>query len=408
MTQQAPPFNLILRVDRTNTYSWLWFSIFGLLLAGGILKLAISFGFGFFPKVLSFFLFLVIGPGSLLLLTYVRRLHFTARNRLELNEEGLFDFASFCEVGVVPIHAIAQIRFAHLWGIEFLIINFFPSLNPLFRKRTLRREIYKILFGAELWVPTVLFRMSRIDLESQLIHLDHLLHEKTLSGLIPPPEMPPSNLPAPRLKGVEVSVRSEKSFADKVSQPAMEPPPLTQVTSERGAVLQRVHQIKQQVRESNFDAVMAHLYLDHIAMFPALHKSSPDHLPTGVTEVLGQQQGTNYEEVAFQYKGLFFSCGLRRDIGESDEALLSIGVGGRVHLSLKVRVEIGELAPIEIESFVAGEWQQTVMDLAQAIDEAERRRFGQLAATAPSMSLEEAQSKTSDIEELKNRFGIDE
>jgi hypothetical protein len=373
---RGPQFNLILRVKRSATQHWLLVTLLSFLSSLAVVKYAAIFIFSFAIKVIIFFLFLLFGLSAILLFLYLMRLHFTHRHRLELNEEGLFDYASFCELGVVPIKSIAKIRFSRIWGIEFLVIDFFNQLNPFKGAKGPRREVYHLLFGDQLWVPLNLFRMSRIDLESQLIHLDRILRHKNDSSNEP-------GLEAPPLTGVDVAVLKSKStsLAERAAVKEAAPPPLTQIKPERQRVLAKVAEIKNQVRASGLDQQVTYLYFDHIAMFPAIAADSPEHLPKGVSEVRGTQHGADYEEVAFRFRGRHLSFGLRRDIGESDEALLSVGVSGRVHLSIKVKVEIGQLTPMELESFTAGEWQKLIGELGAEIERLEAKNQVQLPQT---------------------------
>jgi hypothetical protein len=404
----GPHFNLILRVKTSVTQNWLWALALALLAALAIAKTASLYSSSFLTKVAGFFLFLIVGSVSALLLVYVIRLHFTKRHRLEINEEGLFDYASFCELGFIPMKAIKNISFATIWGAQFLVVEFLDGKkNPVAAARGLGREIYRLLFGNELWVPLNFFRMSRIDLESQLIHLDRILQEK--SGPDEPPRPHGSGLAAPVLTGVAIANKSDRgsSFAQRASTAESVPPPLSQVRTDKQRVLEKIREIKDSVSASGFDGQVAHLYFDHIAMFPALAASSPDHLPSGVTHISSIQQGADYEEVGFIYRGETFIFGLRRDIGNSDEALLSLGVGGRVHLSIKVRVEIGELTPLELESFVAGPWQTTIQGLMAEILRQESVRQGPFKDASEKAKDISTQTATN-LEDLKNRFGIEE
>ncbi|MGE0763836.1 MAG: hypothetical protein AB7N80_11210 [Bdellovibrionales bacterium] len=410
-----PGFNLIMKVNHDITKTWLWACGLLLVIALGVGKFS-SYSGGFFMKVLGFFAFLMITFVAILMGIYIFRLYFTERNRLELNEEGLYDFGSFCELGFVPMTSIANIRFAHLLGQQFLLVDFFSHVNPLRTKQGVSAEVYRLLFGLELWVPVGLFRMSRIDLESQLIHLDHLLQEKaggspstTNSGKIRPPapnaKVSQTN-PLAGLAGANVDPLPSTlpsppaSMAGRAAAMDQAPPPLTQVRPEKARVLEKINAIKQQVKQRGFDVKLATLYLDQVAMFPTLYVAG--QLPEGVTNVQSSQQGSDYEEVRFQYAGQSFSFGLRRDIGSSDEALLSVGVGDRVHLSLRVRVEIGELVPMDLESFIPGDWQGLLEKLIQAIQESQVVKLDM----TQKISMPE-QTKTN-LEELKNRFGIKE
>ncbi len=403
-SQRGPGFNLILKIDRSATSGWLWTSVIGILVALAIGKGASIYGGGFVYKVAGFFAFLIITFLCGILFTYIARLHFTDKNRLELNEDGLYDFASYCYIGFVPMKAIDKIRFAKL-GVNFLVVEFFVGQNPVLKARGLTVEIYRLLFGDQLWVPLNLFKMSRFDLESQLIHLDHILREKTASGIPAPNEI---YLSPPKLSAVATENQSSKkgSLAQRASSKELAPPPLNQATGEKARVLQHVGRIKQEVKESRFDIQVAHLYFDHIAMFPALAANSADHLPSGVSHVSSLQEGADYEEVSFMMKGKPFIFGLRRDIGKSDEALLSVGVSGRVHLSLRVRVEIGELTPLELESYIDGDWKQTIEDLMNEILKQENKRQSPFKEGSDTVIGEKPTG--TNLEDLKNRFGIKE
>ncbi len=385
-------FNLILRINKKATKLWLFRVFLMLLIMFLALRVMIVFGVGFFPRFIFFLLFLGLLPVALLILSYIGRLHFTRRHRLELNEDGLFDDASFCELGFVPIKSVAAARFSKLFGFEFLVIDFVSGENPLRKSRGLKQEIYRQFFGGQLWVPLVFFKVSKFDLESQLIHLGHLIRNRDPNRAAPPPKPP---APQPELEPIippPLNLKTTgKGLVERVSVPDPVPPPLSRISSEKERVLSQIDQIKQRVRESHFDQRVATLYMDHVVMFPAIFKNAPEHLPSGLERVTSMKEENAYEEVSFWFQGIPMTFGLRREIGGSnDESLLTIAVSGRVQMSLRVRIEIGELTPTEIESFLEGDWQQAVEGLSEAIAKREAERLGPLDVTEPMIALDDA------------------
>lgn len=373
------------------------------VVALGLVKLSLSLGIIW--KLFIFLLFVTLVTILFLLFMYLWDIHTGPGCGLELDESGLIDRASFCDLGSISITSVANIRFVMRFNLEFLMIEFFQSKNPILKKRGFKMDIYHFLFGEKLWVPLFFFKVSRVDLESQLIHLDRLLQKK---------EKFVAKEGSPNFKEAikNEPLKFEKKISDKKNLPPIlsvveeAPPPLTQVSSERTLIIEKIAEIKRQVRENNFDLKITTLYLDHIAQFPDLLKQAPELIPSGVSSIRVLKQNADYEEVSFIFKGSHFTFALRRDIGESTEALLSVGLGGRVQLSLRVRVEIGELAPLEIESFVAGPWQEQLDDLILEVQRKGRMGEGHTTTDITGHVQDSETLTKTNLENLKNRFGI--
>lgn len=359
----------------------------------------------------------LLGVFSLaLILIYLLRIRFTDRHQLELNEEGLFDSASFCELGPVSLKLISKIRFMRLFGAEFLVMDFNRHQNPVRYKRGIVASLYRLLFGESLWVPLPFFLVSRISLESQLIHLNQLVDPESESGSetevraeraieqdSTPPMLVELDLPQ---EALEVNRRPRQGLMARVASAEAQDPPLDNSGGQQ-KVRGKIVEIKRQVRESQLDRQVADAFVEDVTRLPAMAVKNARGLPEGVGNVLLKREGSSYEEISFLFADLVWSFALRRDIGPSDEALLALGVDGRVKLNLRVRVEIGELTPIDIESFLPGTWLSKWPELLKVFAACpELKEKVALDLTRPNLSL--SLDETVNLTDAKNRFGIDE
>jgi len=384
-------FTLRLRVDRNNIFGWLIYTglvfFITVVLAGLIWNL--NFHVAARGMIVAFLA--VVGWLEVVFAFYLLRLIATSRNRMDLNSDGMVDYASFCALGVVKMPAIDRIRFLNRWGSEFLVISFTRQAKTLRRAGGFKAALYRSLIGERLWIPLHFFEVSRLDLESQIIHLNQMrgYNSDSVQDTSASPFLSPSDVLTP----VPVNLNSSEK-----------PPPVSQVTK-RDPIRERVQAIKQKVKESGFDYLVAQLYLDYLSQFP-VYAETAEFIPPSMAHVNGFQKGSDYEEVSFHFKGVPFQFGLRRDIGASNEALLSVGVHGKVQMSLRVRVEIGVLDPIDLESFKIGQWQDLTFDLKADIEQFEAQRMGR--GIMDDREDQEVTMTRTNLEDLKSRFGLDE
>lgn len=328
-----------------------------------------------YPTMLILSFFFVI---SIATITYLTRLWLFRGRAFEVNEKGLVDRASPLRLGVVPLLVVNEIGFAQGLGQEFLFVKFKRGAFPEHLVKGWIAQLYRSLMGGEIWIPLALFNLSRHDAETQIIYLDALRKKSDPQGPKQSESTPVLNEPGPT------------------------PPPLESVPPEKRKVILEVNRIRQEIKNRGLDRLISGLYFDQLAFFPNL-VAAGEALPQGVSRVAERKDGADYDEVKFFFKGHELKWGLRRDVGASDEALLSVGFDKKVVMLLRVKVEIGELAPLEIEGFLEGPWVEQIFELQQAVNDWVTQRLGPgLEVTASG----EYALDSDKIDDLKNRFGL--
>lgn len=323
-----------------------------------LVKITLLRGLPFVIKVGGFFTALVFLALAILGFIYLYGISKNKKPALELNEEGLLDHASFCLLGNIELTALSKVEIVVLSGLHFLVFRFVTKDNPLFKSNNWRVVLYRSFIGTRLWIPLFIFRLARQDLESQLIHFEHVFAKKRNGKALPLAILSPPVDESPKVGDT--------------------PPPLAPVTPPPKA-RSAIELIKEEIRESKFDRLITDLFYEYLAKLPERHLQGGELIPARMSAVHSKKRA-DYEEITFIYQQKEFAFGLRKNIGDGNEALLSVGVGGRVHMTLRVLLEIGEISPIELESFVSGSWRgiltELVQDLKLSDEKALRKRLG--------------------------------
>jgi len=175
------------------------------------------------------------------------------------------------------------------------------------------------------------------------------------------------------------------------------PPPTKPDMSEKSQVLNQVLALKKYVVAQQIDVKLCDAFTEYVCNFPKWQINQDPRIPSSVSEVRKDGFSEDYEEISFRYREQRFAFSLRRDIGPSDLALLSLSYKDRVRVSLRVSVEIGALDPERIEVYHRGKWEKLFLALYAELtgdDGFLREETAELTAT------------TLDLEILKQNFGI--
>lgn len=359
--------------------------VFTLLFFLVFLQRALAF-YGSLSQILALLFF-----GGLLLLSlflnfYFYRLTEAKKNRsaLVFGEKEWKDSISMLFLGHRSLSDIHNTRVSEWAGVEFLILDLNPSVFEPLRARLFCR-LYLKIFGQRIFIPLAFLDITRLDLESQFLHLENLIEK----GSVSVDDKEESTAVATK------TTVSAKSIFSHLSgeKPAPAPEP-------RHPVLKEVARRKEEFKEKGLDVLVCELFYDHLRFLPAWSKNPSHRIPEGL-ELLGhRQEDHDYEEVGFRWDERNFQMGLRTNLGENPEALLSLAVGGDVKVSLRVGVEIGTLDPRDLERYIAGSWEESLFKLEKAL---KRPTKGEGSEAREEGAPEE---NTQKIDELKRNFGL--
>ncbi len=338
---------------------------------------------------------------------------------LEFSQAGVYDGGSLLRLGAIKAQDLAGIKLIRAWSFTWLELRL-PFGSSPWKAFRLRQpwlsRIYTAVFGTRTYIPLSYMDISRFDLETQLIHfkgggfgdLSHLRDsESSASGSVDGPPAIRQNRSSANsenemgriLRGQDISADSENFNKDQNLYTPAKP--------EHEPVVLKVLEIQSKVRVSGFDKRMCDLYFEAVRFFPRWFSDQSSRLPAGVLDVRSTLDEAVYEEVDFKFQGTRFTFGLRRGINsEETEALLSIGFQGRVVMSLKVQVEIGELEPLQLEQFIEGPWEALLESLQASVAAEEKKSTGLRLKVNQEDSHEPSPLTDDKVEDLKKKFGL--
>lgn len=315
---------------------------------------------------------------------------------LVIDSNGIVDCSSFFKVGFIPFEDIRRLRLVYILGCEVIEVRLRSHSKSSHHIRARLGWLYifhRWFFGSKLFIPMAFVATSRFDLESRLIHLskdttEPIAETVTIDENIEEPPPLPVNQQQP----------FELLFTDKEEN-------AFQIFPDDNTIIRRVKAIKAKVSKSHLDKNICELYFDEVRHYPKWSQMKDPRLPPKITNIQGTTENSAYEEVQFTCDHERFRMGLRKDIEEQGTAaLLSIGVNDQVVLSLKVRVEIGALDPMDIEQFLEGPWLITINGLIEA-KKSKRKQLNSLRSPVEEKGRAE-QPSSEELEKLKNRFGL--
>ncbi len=374
------------------------------------------------------------------LIIYILNLSFRTGMILTMDRRGLVDLASPAQWGLLKIQDIEYIKFSYSLVGDFLKIKMKHKLpvETLGGVRKWNARWVAMVDPFCVYIPLEILDVTRMNLETQLLHFgalmklseeDQLDSSQTLLDLMKEKydlhNDKPALAPLSQEEEVElndltktnyevvhktgnfdmaqtkdpISVSTQETFTDHT----FIPPELNPSASEKSRVVQQISALKSYVKQKKLDEKVCDIYTDYVSQFPQWEESNDGRLPVGVVKAHFLDKSADYEEVHFQYKDSSFEFSLRKDIGPSDMALLSVGFQGRVKMAIRVSVEIAALEPKDVEVFHRDHWEKSLLDLYRVC---RAGRFG-----PPSMELDAetaTQVKVVDLERLKENFSSGE
>lgn len=386
------------------------------------------------------------------LIIYILNLSFRTGMVLVMDRRGLVDLASPVQWGLLKIQEIEYIKFSYSLMGDFLKVKMKQRLplNTLSGIRKWNAKLMAMVDPTCVYIPLEVLDVTRMNLETQLLHFGALmklseedkldssqslldlmkqkydLDEKqsaVSSRAVPEgtvmmsvPKVPEDSVSQAEVELTEMTstnyevVNDTGNFDIPARSPAslispdtstnhtFVPPSLDPTLSEKSRLIQQISALKTYVKKRKLDEKVCDLYTDYVSQFPKWEQTNDGRLPIGVVKSRYLDQRADYEEVHFQFRDATFQFSLRKDIGPSDMALLSVGFQGRVKMAIRVTVEIAALEPKDVEVFHRDHWEQYFLDLYKVCISG---RFG----SQPMRELDaETRTLEVDLDRLKENF----
>lgn len=358
-----------------------------------ILQRVIFFNWGIWQLLA---LVLILGLFVLLLLMnlYFYRIYDLQGSAIVFGEKEWKDSISLPRLGVGSLTDIKDAKISTYFGLGFLEILLTDEAGKKLKSGWVGRLYYRV-FGLRLLIPLYLLDISRLDLESQFLHLTNILgragsnrFEKDFQQMLESQAVSLDSKPASKHRSIFSALSSS---AEKLDDKSTHHP-----------VLKEVEQKKAQFFERHLDTLLCELFFDSVRHFPKKVLETSE-LPSEIRVLNHRREGAEYEEVEFEWGGVSYQMGLRKNLDESTEALLSLAVDQDVKVSLKVEVEIGTLAPKDLERYLEGAWEEELKRLEKRLKTPvvppEQKEAGKEGSAPQSQD-------TAKLEELKKNFGL--
>ncbi len=292
-------------------------------------------------------------------------------------------------LGLQQLKDIRNARIKSVYGIDCLELELKESILSVRTERLAR--IYLKLVGHKIYVPLLLLDISRLDLESQFLHLETLISKSQVKigfsadfDRITKGRDAEKN-PASTGKSIFSHIRGD------VKKDSELPPEL-----EAHPIFAEVARRKAEFHEKGLDRLLCELFVDFVRDLPDRTKEVSKRIPEGVYLIRHRSEGPEYEEVEFSWENKNLQMGLRTNLEEGTEALLSLAVDSEVKVGLKVGVEIGTLESRELERYIPGEWETSLRQLEKALKRPKDE----------PKEAEDTRKKAQKVEDLKKNFGL--
>ncbi len=358
---------------------------------------------------------------------YILNLCFNSGMVLTMDRYGLNDECSPVQWGFRKIDQIEYIRFTESLVGDFLKVRMKMPL-PIEELSGLRRwnaKFFRRFDPNAIYVPLDVLDVSRVNLESQLMHfgvlmklsldqqldnsdtvLDKIQKQYNIDSEEEPTRVSEDAVAIGEISQTQYEVESNTgSFAIPEApvnpdEHTFVPPPVDPSSSEKSQIVIQISALKAYVRQRDLDKKACDLFSDFVSQFPRWTTDNDPRLPDSIKKAVHLSQAADYEEISFLFKDQRFHFAIRRDIGSSETALLSIAFQGRVKMTLRVAVEIGVFEPVEIEVYHRDHWEKFFLDLYKTC-------FTSQFGNAPQEFDSVTRTRELDIEKLKQNFSVD-
>lgn len=326
-------------------------------------------------------------------LLYISYVLFSSSAELKFEEGGIVDRLSPFRLGPILRKDVLKVKVVNhlIFGVSLAIYldPEGPAISRMGSFNSFAYSIYSIFFDGKIYFPLKWLAVTKHDLESRLM----LYKQKVVT------QEPERGVDDIVVADMDEISEIEITRPDYEPQAKASPPP----SREQAELLRKVDKIKKHVAQSHLDSILCELYTDEISQWLEWegHRDWPK--PKELKDIKLVDNTINYQEVTFTYHSKRFHFGLRRNVGSSQEALLSVSYEGTLKIALKVQVEIGSLTPKKLEQYLQGDWENEIISLYRGIAELRgRRRSGRDDDDAITRTDVEIENTA----ELKRRFGV--
>lgn len=337
---------------------------------------------------------------------------------LIFDEQGVRDRISLVSLGFVPLRYVKSVSFTDIFIWRFIEIDIHPkAFYSSFAPKRFFMGLYQFVFGSSLRLPLFLFEASSADLESRLLHFQRVRQQQAERMQQSERETERSNSMG-RSKGGSLPF-SETLIAhsSEFDNSHIETPPLPDGESETqplnddftsNQILARVASIREFVKKLGLDHAMAEFYWDFVRNFPHWARAQDIRMPKGVERPEEISATSELEHYVFHLSGHRYQLILEKNIGSGRQALLSVVFDGEKVMSLRVQLEIGTLEPVEVDSFIDGQWRQELSLLFRKIRSDQEQEMAKRLSTEDEELESDALTpgSRSEIVRLKKKFGL--
>jgi hypothetical protein len=348
------------------------------------------------PSVLGFMFFLAVLGANGFLTYYFFRIFELKGSAVTFGAKGWKDSVSIFFLGHRALKEIQQARICLFLGLDCLELQLSEEVLGK-RKASFWRGLYLRWIGHRIYIPLVFFDISRMDLETQFLHLQKIIDQHHVSSGTDEfhrrVEQAPEGPPAPPRAKKDISLFSQ---IYKLPQKGLK----IEGKAQAHPIFAEVARRKTEFHAKGLDRLVCDLFVDFIRDLPEGGEKTSKRAPVGLSLLRSRKEEGEYEEVEFSWEGLIYQMGLRTNLEEGNEALLTFAADHEVKVSLKVGVEIGILDPRDLERYLPGPWEDNLRALDRTLREAKAPH-----STEPVEEV--TQTKTSvKVEELKKNFGL--
>lgn len=388
---------------------------------------------------LTLFFICLIGISMfVILILYVLRVVLIKGPVLVIDNEGLIEWASYFQVGRIPLNEIATVDLISHWIQDLLVIRLFIG-SPTWVRHSKRGILVQIL--GFLSAHRVVIPLDFLDVEPQevkraieflrslrtddvIINYSGAAHKNwmaqdreesaTHTGTSHAATSQSHRVP---FDGRREYFRSDSQY--KFRREKKKKSSLTQgkKNKEIRKILSQVEAIKKKVSESNFDQMVCDLFYDDIRYFargtsPSESKKEFNRqnklLPYGVKNPQVVEDKMGHEKHSFEFEGHHFIFSFKLlNHSKTTGAYLTIDVDKKCVCEFQVLMEIGGMSPRSLIRFITGSWEKSLKNLEKNCKDFHRNQ-----SHAVLMEDSKEDSIVTEVcentEVLKKNFGLSE